>query len=96
MSRLRKLGRLLRNVWLLRRELAIRYGLRRRKPVKAAELRCLHCGRELTRPCRPARRAHMIRVPDGFGTDKHPAGSILYVARTKPGKRATTIRGTPF
>lgn len=96
MTRLRKLGRLLRNVWLLRRELAERYGLLRRKPVKVAELRCLHCGRELTRPCRPARRAHMIRVPEGFGTATFPDGSIMYVARTKPGQRARDVRSAPF
>lgn len=96
MTRLRKLGRLLRNLWLLRRELAERYGFRRRRAPRVAELRCLRCGRPLTKPCRPRQRAHTIRVPEGFGTDKHPDGSILYVAQTKPGKQARDVRDTPF
>lgn len=93
MTRLRKLARLLRNLWLLRRELLVRYGLRKPKPIKTAELRCLHCKRPLTKPCRPRHRAHAVQIPDGFPR----AGEIVYVARTKPGKPPTTeIRSKPF
>jgi hypothetical protein len=94
--RLWQLRNLLRNLWLLRRELAERFGLRRRKPPRVTELRCLHCRRPLTKPCRPRHRAHAVQIPEGFGTDRYPAGSIVYVRQTKPGKQATEIRSTPF
>lgn len=96
MNKLRKFGRFWRNAWLLRRELAEKFGLRRRRQAKTAELRCLHCGRPLTKPCRPRNRAHMVRVPHGMGTPDFPDGSIMYVAKTKPGKRATDVRAAPF
>lgn len=89
---MRKTLRLLRNLWILRRELLQRYGLRRRKPIKAAELRCLNCGRPLTKPCRPRHRAHAVRIPEGFPN----AGEVYYVAKTKPGKQAADVRATPF
>lgn len=92
MSRLKKLRNFLRNVWLLRRELATRFGLLKRKPVKVAELRCLHCGRLLTKPCRPRHRAHAVQIPEGFPR----AGEIVYIAKTKPGKQATDVRSEPF
>lgn len=92
MTRLRKLGRLLRNLWVFRRELAQRFGLLKRKPAKVAELRCLHCRRPLTKPCRPRHRAHAVQIPEGFPN----AGQVYYVAQTKPGKPARDVRTSPF
>lgn len=96
MTRRKKLLNLLRNLWLLRRELAERVGLRRRRPPKVAELRCLHCRRPLTKPCRPRHRAHVVRVPEGFGTKSYPDGTLMYVSQTKPGKPPAKVAAWPF
>lgn len=89
---MRKLLRLARNLWILRRQLLQRYGLRRPQPIRTAELRCLRCGRPLTKPCRPRHRAHTVKIPDGFPA----AGEIVYVAQTKAFRPATDVRREPF
>jgi hypothetical protein len=77
-----------RNVWYLRGELV---NWRRGRKVKVHELRCLRCKRPLTKPCKPATRAHVFEVPEGF---PH-AGERFYARQTKPGKPAD-VRREPF
>lgn len=94
--RTRQLVTLVRNVWFLRGELWDIYVRRRhgtrRGPI---ELHCLRCRRPLTKPCRPASRAHVFAWPEEMPHPDFEAGQLVYVRQTH-GSRRAELRSQPF
>jgi hypothetical protein len=91
-SAARRLGapiRLARNLWLLRRELVALILRRRPKEQPHWHVRCIRCGRELTKPCKPFSPCHVFKWPEGVGeptidSKRVKAGDLVYVRRQKP------------
>jgi hypothetical protein len=88
---LAKPWRLARNVWLLRRDLAVwllnRVAAKGSKPIA---IRCVRCGHELTKPCKPGSPCHVFKWPEGpEGTTingkfvRIRAGTLVYVRRQR-------------
>jgi hypothetical protein len=80
--------RFARNVWLLRRELLALVFRRRPKEPEHVELRCIRCGRELTKPCKPMSPCHVFKWPEGIGEpvlngQRVTPGTLVYVRRQK-------------
>jgi hypothetical protein len=85
LTRRRMLFNLVRNSWVLRRELWRL--IRRKKDDRPAPipLRCVSCKHELTKPCIRGRTKHLVKWPaeaDGLGG--HAAGTYVEIARQKP------------
>lgn len=88
----RKVWRFASNVVRMRRELlewwAGWYLKRKASKSQPVQLRCIRCGHELTKPCKPGSPAHVFRWPEGppakIGEQLVHAGELVYVRRQKP------------
>jgi hypothetical protein len=97
--------RIVRNAWLLRRELLELVLRRRPKPPTGYAIVCIRCGRDLTRPCKPKSPCHVFKWPAEAGTatidgQRVEPGTLVYVRRQKVrgGQRRpdTNMRLKPF
>ena len=87
---MRKPWRFVRNVWLLRRELVVWLlrRLERSSAPKPVPVRCVRCGHELTKPCRPGSPCHVFKWPESMGEGvvdgkKVKPGALVYCRRQK-------------
>ena len=85
LSRRRRALNLVRNVWVLRREL---WALIRKKPTPEPEgiaVVCLACRHDLTKPCKRGRARHVIQWPEAMdGVGGFATGQLVEVRRQKP------------
>lgn len=87
----RKAWRFARNIVLLRRDLlewaAGWYLNRKATKSPPVAIRCIRCGHELTKPCKPGSPAHAFRWPEGppakIGNELVKPGRLVYVRRQK-------------
>lgn len=83
--------RFVRNVWILRRDLAAMLfrRLRRGEETKPIRIVCRRCGNELTKPCAPGSPSHVFVWPQEAGEvtlNGKPVrpGMLVYARRQKP------------
>lgn len=81
----RKTLNLVRNVWVLRRELWRFIRRKEDKPEPGIPLLCLACRHDLTKPCKRGRARHVVQWPQAMdGVGGFATGQLVEVRRQKP------------